>query len=319
MRKVLVHVKLKEPQLQAIGQASPDLQVVQELDPVKAREELRDAEVLLTFQLPGSLAEAPSLRWIQLVSAGAEHVLESVRGSDVVVTTASGIHIYAIAEYVLCSMVMLSRGIPQILQESSRREWRPRRMRAYYGEELHGKTLGILGLGNIGRQVAATARCLGLRVLGLRRSGDRGLPEGTVDEVYAPDGLMEMLPRCDFLVVLLPLTADTRDLIGERELRAMKPSSFLINVARGNIVQEPALVRALREGWIAGAAFDVFAQEPLPADSELWDVPNLIITPHMAGNFLAYLDRAAELFLKNLPRYLSGEPMVNVLDKQRGY
>ena len=138
-------------------------------------------------------------------------------------------------------------------------------------------------------------------------------------EVFTPDHLMEMLPLCDFVVVALPLTPETRGFLGEEQFKAMKRTAFLINIARGQIVQEEALVRALREGWIAGAAVDVFAQEPLPPESEMWEVPNLIVTPHMAGNFSAYLDRVMDILRENLRRFVAGEPMINVLDKQRGY
>lgn len=318
--KVLATVRLTDEQLESLRRVSPDLQVVRELDEKRAREEFRDADVFYGFLLPGPLEEARSLRWIQLVSAGAEHLFEAgIRRTDVLVTTVSGIHGTAISEYALCTMIMLARRIPHILRESARHEWRPNRARMYYGEELRGKVLGILGLGAIGRQVAQVARCLGMRVVGLRRSGAEGPGDGIVEEVYGPEGLLEMLPRCDFVLVVLPLTAETRGLIGERELRAMKPSAFLINVARGHIVDESALTRALREGWIAGAAFDVFAREPLPADSELWNLPNLIVTPHMAGNTLPYLERATEIFRENLRRYLAGEPLINLLDKERGY
>lgn len=318
--KILVNVKLNDRQLESLRELSPQLEVVRELDPERARQELRDAEILYTFQLPGPLEEARSLRWIQLVSAGADHIMEAGVGkTDILVTTASGIHAAAMVEYSLCMMVMLARRIPLILRESQQRQWKPSRLRTYYGDELWGKTLGIVGLGSIGRRVAAAARCLGMRVVGLRRSGGAGLEEGLVDEVYGPDGLLEMLPQCDFVLVAVPFTPETRGLIGEAELRAMKPTAHLINVARGEIVDEAALARALREGWIAGGAFDVFAQEPLPPDSEIWDLPNLIVTPHIAGNTIPYLDRATDLFRDNLKRYLAGEPLVNVLDKRLGY
>ncbi|MGE5618595.1 MAG: D-2-hydroxyacid dehydrogenase [Sphingomonadaceae bacterium] len=318
--RILVNVKLSGEQVASLERLDPRLEVVRELDPEQARREFREAEIFYGFQLPGPLEEAKRLRWIQLVSAGAEHLFEiGIDRTDILVTTASGIHRHAIAEYSLCVMVMLARRMPLVLRESERHQWKPSRLRTYYGEELCGKTLGILGLGAIGQRVATVARCMGMRVLGLRRSGGEGLPEGLVHEVYGPDGLMELLPQCDFLLVLVPLTRETRGLIGQRELHAMKPSAYLINVARGGIVDEAALARALREGWIAGAAVDVFEQEPLPEDSEIWDLPNLIVTPHIAGATLPYLDRATEIFEENLRRYLAGEPMLNLLDKQKGY
>jgi phosphoglycerate dehydrogenase-like enzyme len=320
--KVLIHTKMSEQQLEKLRSVSPELEIVREVDAERAREALRDAEILCTYKLPGPLEEARALRWIQLVSAGAEHLFEAgIADMDVEVTTVSGIHGPAMAEYALCMMVMLARRLPQILRESAQRQWRPSRARTYYGDELRGKTLGIVGFGKVGQQAASVARCMGMNVLGFRRTpAAQAEPGGLAEELFSGrEGLLRMLPRCDFLLLVAPLTAATRGLIGEEELRAMKPTAHLINVARGQLVDEPAVVRALREGWIAGAALDVFSTEPLPADSELWDLPNVIITPHMSGDFIEYLDRAAEVFEENLRRYLAGEPRINVLDKQRGY
>ena len=318
--KVLINAKISDQQMEELQQLSSQLELVRELDPQKAREAMREAEIIFTFRLPGPLEEAGNLRWIQLVSAGADHIMEAGVGkTDILVTTASGIHGAAMAEYTLCMMVMLARRIPMIMKESQQKQWKPSRLRTYYGDELYGKTLGIVGFGAIGQRVAKVAKALDMKVLGLRRSGRSGGGEDGADELFGPDELLAMLPRCDFVLVAVPYTKETRGLIGERELRAMKPTAYLINVARGEIVEEAALAKALREGWIAGGAFDVFAKEPLPPESELWDLPNLIITPHMAGNTIPYMDRAAELFKENLRRYLVGEPMLNVLDKQLGY
>lgn len=318
--KLLVNVKINDKQLDELRKLSPELEIVRELDSQRARDEMRDAEILYAFKLPGPLEEAKKLKWIQLVSAGADHIMDAGVGeTDIMVTTASGIHGAAMVEYTICMMVMLARRIPMVLKESQQKQWKPGRLRLYYGDELYGKTLGILGLGTIGQRVATVAKALGMKVIGLRRSGQTGEKSETVDEVYSPEGIMEMLPQCDFVLVVVPFTAETRNMIGEKELRAMKPTAHLINVARGEIVDEAALAKALQEGWIAGAAFDVFAKEPLPPESELWDIPNLIITPHLAGNTIPYMDRATELFQDNLRRYLAGEPMINVLDKSLGY
>ncbi|MGI5837564.1 MAG: D-2-hydroxyacid dehydrogenase [Chloroflexota bacterium] len=318
--KLLVNVKINDQKMEKLRQLSPKLEVVRELDSQRAREEMRDAEILYAFKLPGPLEEAKKLKWIQLISSGAEHIMDAGIGeTDIVVTTASGIHGAAMVEYALCTMVMLARRIPMILRESQQKQWKPGRLRLYYGDELWGKTLGILGLGAIGQRVATVAKALGMQVLGLRRSGQAGGKVEGVDNIYSPDGILEMLPQCDFVLIAVPFTRETRNMIGEREFRAMKPTAHMINVARGEIVDEAALSKALREGWIAGAAFDVFAKEPLPPESELWDIPNLIITPHMAGNTIPYMDRATELFQDNLRRYLAGEPLINVLDKSLGY
>lgn len=320
MIRLLANARIRTAQLEAIRAVSPELEVVRPKDDAEAAELFREAEILFTYQLPGPLANAPRLKWVQLTSAGAEHLLEAVQEGrpDLLVTTASGIHRVPIAEFVVWAMITLSRRLGQVLRESSARQWQPQPPRFYYGEEIRGKTLGVLGLGAIGREVAAVGRAMGMRTLGFRRSGGSA-EEAGADGLFGPEGLDAMLPQCDFLVVALPLTPETTGLLGERELRAMKPTGYLVNVARGAIVEQEALVRALREGWIAGAALDVFAEEPLPESSELWGLPNLVITPHLAGATMPYLERATDVFIENLRRYLAGGEMVNLLDRKKGY
>lgn len=190
--------------------------------------------------------------------------------------------------------------------------------------------MGIVGYGSIGREVGRLGQAFGMRVLALRRSGGRtetgyameatGDPEGAVpDCFYALSGLHEMLRECDYVVVALPLTRATRRFVGEAELRAMKPTAVLVNIARGPIVDQAALVRALQEGWIAGAGLDVFDEEPLPADSPLWDLENALLSPHVAGFTPHYDERAAALFAQNMARYLGGEPLMNLVRKEQGY
>jgi phosphoglycerate dehydrogenase-like enzyme len=318
--KVQITTRITDEHLETLRRVSPRLEVVQELDGERARQRFRDAEILCCYQLPAPLEEAGGLKWIQLTSAGSEHLFEAgIQARDILVTTVKGIHGPAIAEYVLWAMMTLSRGLLPVLRETERRQWRPRRQRAYYQPLVRGKTLGIVGLGHVGREVASAARGLGVRVIGLRRSAPAEGEPDLVEETYPRDRLLQMLPRCDFVVLIVPLTAATRQMFGEQELRAMSPDSHLINVARGEVVDEEAPARALREGWIAGAALDVFTQEPLPAESDLWGLPNVLITPHMAGGFSAYSDRVVEIFRDNLRRYLAGEPLHNLLDKSQGY
>lgn len=315
--KLLATTRITDEHLERLRQVSPEVELVRETGKARARELWKDADILFCYLLPGPLAEAERLKWIQLVSAGVDHLaIEELASRDLVVTTATGIHGPAIAEYVLCMMVMLSRRIPLVLRESAEHKWRPSRGRTYYGELLAGKTAGILGLGAVGGHIGSMCRCLGMTVLGVSRSGR---PSDAADRVYTVGRLLEMLPLCDFVVVTLPLTAETRGLLGEREFAAMKSSACFINVARGAIVNEDELARALRLGTIAGAALDVMAVEPLPPESELWDLPNAVITPHMSGDFSAYTDRTVEILEENLRRYLSGAPLINLLDVQRGY
>lgn len=186
--------------------------------------------------------------------------------------------------------------------------------------ELRDRTVGIIGLGAIGGEVARLAKGIGMKVIATRRSATRR-ESGVfgVDELYPYLDLLQMLSESDLVVIAAPLTAETRGMIGEAELRAMRPTAYLINVARGPIINQSALIKALREGWIAGAGLDVFETEPLPPDSELWDLPNVILSSHMAGSTDRRSQRVLGLFCENLRRYLAGEQLLNVIDRQQGY
>jgi phosphoglycerate dehydrogenase-like enzyme len=288
-------------------------------------------EVLYTFHVPDRICElAPGLKWVQLHSAGVDHLLDSpLMESNVVITTASGIHATPIAEYVMASMLAYRWRVPFWTHCQREARWPSRRWDLYARPELRGSTVGILGYGSIGREVGRLAHAFGMRVLALRRSPGtphedwpayaEGGEEGVAERIYGPDTLHEMLPACDYLVIALPLTPDTTHLIGEEALRAMKPTAYLVNIGRGGIVDEPALVRALREGWIAGAGLDVFEEEPLPPDSPLWGIESVLISPHVAGFTPHYDERAAQIFAENLVRYTAGRPLLNVVDKQAGY
>ncbi len=333
--KVLSVHHFSEEQLDKLRAVSPRLVVEQRT--VHNDQELEEVldnevEVLFTFFASFDPALAPRLRWIQLNSAGVDHILDApIMESDVIITTASGIHAPPIAEYVLAFMLSHIRKFPQMLRYQMRREWPKKRWKVLLGGELRGKTVGIVGYGSIGREVGRLAKAFGMRVVATKRSaGERrdtgywiagaGDPEASLlDRLYSPEGLQEMLAECDFVVIAVPLTSETMRAIGEEELRAMKPSSFLVNIARGEIIDEPILIRALKEGWISGAGLDVFAQEPLPKDSELWDMENVIISPHIAAATPCYDERATDLFAENLRRYLAGEELLNVVDRKRGY
>ncbi len=289
-------------------------------------------EVLYTSYLPVDLGRASKLKWVQMHVAGIDNLLDHpIMKSDILLTTASGIHATTIAEYVFASILAFNRRVPRMLYYQSRREWPQDRWHPFARPELRGGTLGIVGYGSIGREVGRIARCFGMRVVAAKRSvsqmqdvgyvaqgtGDR---EGTVlDEVFPSERLSEMLGLCDYVVVAVPLTPETKKLIDEAELRAMKPSTYLVNISRGETVDEGALLKALREGWIAGAGLDVFDEEPLPSDSPLYDLENVILSPHVAGFTLRYDERASDLFAENLRRYLAGDHLLNLVDKARGY
>jgi phosphoglycerate dehydrogenase-like enzyme len=289
----------------------------QALEPI-----LRGTEVILTNPIVPDdiISSAPALKWLQLTSAGVDRLLDApVVRSHVTVTTASGIHAVPISEYVIGAMLAFAKGFPRAMRAQRERAWRP-----YWPEELEQKTVGILGMGAIGARVALLCRAMGMRVLAMRRSvkhrmtGD-GTGDPSVHEMLPPSELAYLLSESDYVVAAVPLTGETRGMIGEEQLRAMKPSAVIINIARGAIIDEQALVRALRESWIAGAALDVFQPEPLPAESELWGLENVILTPHISGGTPRYMARAVELFCENLRRYLASEPLRNVMDPARGY
>jgi D-2-hydroxyacid dehydrogenase (NADP+) len=277
---------------------------------------LAEVEVIVASRLPGDIAQrAPRLRWVQALGAGVDHLLpaEALRRADFLVTNVSGVHAIPMAEMVLSLMLNFAKAWPAFLEEKRRHVWQRRLL-----SELDGKTLGLLGLGRIGGEVARVGKAMGMRVLGLRRS-PAGAPPAYVDEMLGTADLPRLLAASDYVVCCLPFTPETRQLIGERELRAMRPSAVFINVGRGAVVDEAALVRALREGWIAGAGLDVFAEEPLPESSPLWDMDNVLITPHLGGDTDRYMERCTNLVCENLRRYAEGRPLLNVVDTRRGY
>lgn len=256
-----------------------------------------------------TLFGCPSLEWVQTASAGVDHLLPL--NPRVAVTSASGIHDEVLTDYVICAVLMWNLHFPTFSRQQREHVWKSTELLP-----TAGRTLSILGLGSIGKLAARKAKKLGMRVLGVKaRPGPP--PEG-VDEVHGVEGLEEVAGRSDFLAVTLPLTPETRGLVGEGVLQAMKPGSVLINLSRGTIVDEGALSKALRNGPLRGAVVDVFAREPLPPESELWDLPNLVITPH-TGDIQGWREKVAELFCDNLARRLGGEPLRNVVDPVRGY
>jgi phosphoglycerate dehydrogenase-like enzyme len=256
-----------------------------------------------------TLFSCPSLEWVQTASAGVDHLLPLT--PRVTLTSASGVHDEVLTDYIVCSVLMWNLHFPRFFRQQRDHDWESREL-----IPTNGKTLSILGLGSIGRLAALKAKKLGMRVLGLRaRPG--ALPDG-VDEVHGVERLVSIAGRSDFLAVTLPLTPRTKGLVGEEVLQAMKQGSVLINLSRGTIVDETALQRALEKGALRGAVMDVFEREPLPRESPLWDVPNLVITPH-TGDIEGWREKVAELFCDNLGRRLAGEPLRNVVDPERGY
>ncbi len=284
---------------------------------------LDDVEVMLRGPLPAAtferiLARAPRLTWVHSATAGVERVLvPAAAGRGLVITNARGVFSDPIAEYVMMMILAIIRKLPQLLWLQRERTWQP-----LQATEMRDITVGIVGLGSIGQAVASLALGFGSRVLAIRRS-EGPAPEGRglegIDRVMRPEQLSELLGESDMVVLALPLTPDTVNLFDARMLARMRPGSWLINVARGGLVDERALLRSLRDGPMTGAVLDAFQEEPLAPDSPLYGVSNLIVTPHTSWTSGRVLDRTIELFRDNLLRYIAGEPLHNVVDATRGY
>jgi phosphoglycerate dehydrogenase-like enzyme len=293
---------------------------------------LDDVEVMLRGRLPAELfdrilARAPDLRWVHSATAGVERVLTPAsRARDLTITNARGVFSRPIAEYVMMMILAVSRRLPSLLELQAERTWQPLESR-----ELRDVTVGIVGLGSLGRAVGALATAFGCRVLATRRRPEAGAHAvdgagdepylGTVmlDRVLPPEQLPELLAESDFVVLAAPLTEDTNGLIGEDAIAALRPGAWVINVARGELIDDVALGRALREGRVGGAVLDTFREEPLPPQSPLYDLPNVILTPHTSWSSTRVLDRSVDLFCENLRRYAAGRPLVNVVDPDAGY
>lgn len=279
-------------------------------------------DTLISFQTPSDiLALAPNLRWLALPSAGAERILRmglTQARPDLFITTASGVHGEPISEFVLSVMLIWARRWPEIMAAQREKRW-PESQLELMGGELDGATLGIIGLGAIGRRIAQLGRAVGMRVVAQRHSATPGQPDPDVDALFAPDRLADLLGQADYVVISAPSTPETHHLITAERLRQMKRSAVLINISRGELVDEAALIAALRDGTIAGAGLDVFETEPLPTESPLWSMPNVILSPHISGVTPRYSTRLTTLFLENVARLRSGQPLRNVVDPARGY
>jgi len=326
--RVLVTRTIGDECLRRISDVSPRIELIdaadiliaeQKGDPT-ARGELDDllatTEVIFGLYLPQNvIIRADRLRWVQVISAGVEHVLTpEIIQSPVVMTNIKGMSATPIAEFVIGVALMFVKQAPLCFQLKQVKQWP-----VFTVSGLHLKTMGIVGLGNIGREVARLAKAFGMRVIATRRTAGESKKVRNVDIMLPSERLPELLSESDFVALTLPFTPETDKLIGEKELRAMKPTAYLINISRGNVVDEEALLRALEERWIAGAGLDVFATEPLPKNSRLWDLPNVILSPHIAGSTENEIEMATGLFTDNLKRYLNGDRLFNVVDKKKGY
>jgi phosphoglycerate dehydrogenase-like enzyme len=309
---------LSDAQIAQVRVAAPDMDVLLTHDREEIEQVLDRVEIAAGGFPHDLIPRAHNLRWYQQWGAGADWLLRHPEAVelDFVLTNASGVHPIQISEHILAFLLAFARGLHHAVRAQARREWIPYREQENIFE-LAGKTMLLIGVGAIGERTARVATALGMRVWGIRRSG--GICVSCVEAMFGPDQLLDLLPEADFVVLTVPLTRETQGMIAERELRAMKPTSYIVNIGRGGVIQEDALIRALREGWIAGAGLDVFETEPLPEQSPLWDIENVIITSHCAGITPHYHERALAIFLDNLQRYRAGELLRNVVDKRIGY
>ncbi|MGB9767604.1 MAG: D-2-hydroxyacid dehydrogenase [Dictyoglomus sp.] len=309
--KVYIAYPLKEEYLERIKEARNDVEIV---------ENIEEAEVFLGGHISkDDLKKAKNLKWIQSSSAGIDNLLfEELLNSDIIITTASGVHPKPIAEHVFALLLSWTRRINIALRGKFERKWN--RDEIKWCEELTGKTMGIIGYGKIGQEIGRIAKSFGMKVIGVKR--DINQKDDMVflpDELFSYKDLHEVLRRSDIIVLVLPLTSETKDLIGEEEFKVMKKDAIFINVGRGKTVKEDALVKALENGQIQCALLDVFYEEPLPEESPLWNLENVIITPHIAGMTPYYDDRLVEIFIHNLKNYPKVSRMLNVVDKSLGY
>jgi phosphoglycerate dehydrogenase-like enzyme len=284
---------------------------------------LPEADVVVAQGLSDDeLARAGRVRWLSSVAAGLDELVSpALLARGVAITNASGVHGPNIAEHVMAMILMFTRGLPRLMRAQLARRWeRNMTSRTEGAGELTGKTLLVVGLGRIGEAIATRARPFGVRIVALKNDPSRRHDAGVaVDELHSMDALDDVLARADHVCLSVPLTPATRHLIDARRIARLRPTAFLYNISRGAVIEEGALVAALRAGKLAGAGLDVFEEEPLPETSPLWDLENVILTPHVAGLTPRYYERTAALFADNLDRFLAGQPLENRFDPARGY
>jgi phosphoglycerate dehydrogenase-like enzyme len=319
--------------LDPLRAVSPKIRITSE---AADRADYSAADVLYTGAPPRDLSRARGLKWVQVHMAGVNTLLDHPLYTDtsVLLTTTSGVHAATIAEYAISVLLALAHRVPRMVEWKAKGTWPPDKDRwsLFVPTEMRGSTLGIIGYGSIGRELARIAKtAFGMSILACKRDPSRredsgyalpgtGDPEGALpDAWFSPEKLSDLLARSDAVVMCAPLTPETERMIGAAELRAMKPSASFVNVGRGATVDEAALARALADKRIAGAAIDVFAEEPPPARHPFYQLDNVIVSPHVSGFLPSYDERCVELFAENLRRYLADAPLLNVVDRAKGY
>ncbi|QQZ08876.1 D-2-hydroxyacid dehydrogenase [Heyndrickxia vini] len=317
-RKLVITQNLDQDLFEKIKETVPDWDVIAGKDSSVWKDHLNDAEIIAGWKKEVKqygIDQDSNLKWLQSWSAGVDRFpLEELHAKDIFLTTASGVHAYPISETIFALMLGLTRKIHTYVRNQQSKTWH----HAHLSLEMHGKTVGIIGAGAIGKETAKIAKAFGMKVIGIRHSN---ILEESFDEMYTTSSLNSILPECDYIIVTTPLTDETYHLFGNEQFQLMKESSFFINIGRGEIAVEEELVHALETGSIAGAGLDVFEKEPLADQSPLWNLENVIITPHTAGSTEHYDTRVIEdIFIPNLKHYLQeGVPKINLVDFKKGY
>jgi phosphoglycerate dehydrogenase-like enzyme len=332
---ILITLPFPEELLERLKALSPRIEVKVHL--ARTPEELHvdlleNIEVLYTSRVIPDLEDVPNLRWIQLHNAGVHRVMDHpALRSGVQVATLSGVSAPTMAEYALMAMLSLGRRIQLMIQDKGSKRWAEDRIERFMPIELRGSTVGIVGYGSVGREVARVCHNFGAKIVAIKRdlktlddegyslSGLGDPKADLVERLYPPQAVASMASLCDFLVISVPITSETRGMIGDKVLKMMKPRSFLIDLSSGGVVDHGALVEALNEGRIAGVALDVYPVEPLPESSPLWEMKNVLLSPHVAGSSLQYYELAIDCFAENMKRYLSGQTLLNLFVPERGY
>jgi phosphoglycerate dehydrogenase-like enzyme len=334
--EILISLPFPEPLVKRLRDISPRLKIT--VSKASKAEDIsadlwEHVEILYTSQVLPPEEKVPNLRWIQFHWAGVDHILHEpvLHKEGLVATTLSGANATQVAEYIVMMLLSLGRHIPELVANQKRSEWPRDRWERFSPKELRGSTVGLIGYGSIGRQTARLLVSLGATVLAVKRDVMHPqdydyAPEGLgdaggdyVSRLYPVQAVRSMIKECDFVVVCLPKTKDTLNFLGPTEFNAMKPTVYLVDVSRGGVVDHNALIAALKDHKISGAALDVFPEEPLPPESPLWKFPNVLITPHISGITPHFDERAVELFGANIQRYLAGLPLYNRIDLERGY
>ena len=334
--EVLMTLPVPDKLLAQLEEISPRLRIT--VMPARKADDIPNdiwnrTEVLYTVRVLPAPELVPNLRWIQFHFAGIDFAAQSplLNQPELQFTTLSGAATSQMSEYAVMMMLALGHRVPDLMTSQIKSDWPRERWERFSPLELRGSTVGIVGYGSIGRQIARLLQPFGVTILAAKRDAmhpedtgytpeNLGDPDGTLfRRLYPTQALRPMLKECDFIVITAPLTPETQHLIGQEELEVCKPTAFLIDISRGGIVDQQALIETLQNHKLGGAAMDVFPEEPLPSSSPLWKIPNVIITPHIAGNSPRYTERAMSLFAENLNRYLVGLGLYNRFDSQRGY